>query len=191
MGQLIDISPDRDIIHYAPIIVSFLEGLSKRGFSFQNTKTKFYLICIIESIYSFCNFNWVLPYNFVSNLNQSFISGSKMVTVLNGKLSPGGGYTTYLTWLKEIGSKVLICPTGDIITFIDNIGKYILKLYEVSRHKTSAADVITTCLHITLQKEAKLQYNSSLKPCFWGVNLNIYENPRLESPSKNETMIGS
>ena len=92
---------------------------------------------------------------------------------------PGVGYTTYLTWLKEIGSKVLICPTGDIITFIDNIGKYILKLYEVSGHKTSAADVITTCLHITLQKEAKLQYNSSLKPCFWGVNLNIYEKQLL------------
>lgn len=98
-----------------------------------------------------------------------------MVTVLNGKLSHGGGYTTFLRWLKEIGSKVLICHPRDIITYIENIGKYIIKLYEVSRHKTSVADVITTCLHITLQKEANLQSNSSLKPCFWGVNLNIYE----------------
>ena len=118
VGQLIDISPDRDIIHYDPIIVSFLEGLSKRGFSFQNTKTKYYLICIIESIYSFCNFNWVLPFNFVSNLNQSFISGSKMVTVLNGKLSPGGGYTTNLGEKKNTNYALFLLVNQSFLTLI-------------------------------------------------------------------------
>ena len=175
VDHLTDIDPDSDITHYDAILVSFLEGLSSRGFLFLNTKTKFHVICIIEAIYSYCNFNWVLPYNFVSNLIQSFISGSKMVTVLNGKLSPGGGYTTYLTWLKGIGAEALTCPFGDIVTYIDNIGKYIIKLYEVSRHKTQSADVITTCLHINLQEEAKLQSKSSLKPNLWGENLTINE----------------
>lgn len=54
------------------------------------------------------------------------ISGSKMVAKLNGKISASGGYSTYLCWLRETGSKALTCPTNtDIDTFIDNIGTVI------------------------------------------------------------------
>ena len=101
------------------------------------------------------------------------------VSVLNGKLSPGGGYTTYLNWIKAIGSEKLSCPLGDLITYIDNIGRYIIKNYRVTKNKTPSADVITTCLHIILNNSDKLQCEETLKPIFWGENLTLADKQTL------------
>ena len=107
---------------------SFLEGLSGLDFSSQLSETKSYNIaCTIEHIYRLLNFNWILPYNFLLNLMESFVSGSKLVTTLNGKIYGGGGYKTYVDWLNARGESALPCPKGDIVTFIDNIGRYIVK----------------------------------------------------------------
>eukprot|EP00111_Clytia_hemisphaerica_P010060 TCONS_00029400-protein len=169
----INILPKNDVEHYDTFLVSFLEGLSNRNISSLDSQLQYQLIMTIEAIYSFCNVKWIFPYHFVSNVVQSFISGSKVVSVLNGKLTPGGGYTTFLNWLNEIGSAPLECHLGDIITFIDNIGKYIIKNYRVSKDKVGAADVITTTLRIILRTIHSLQTDASLKPIVWGVGLTV------------------
>lgn len=52
------------------------------------------------------------------------------MSTLNGKVTQGVSYSTYKTWLNVIkGDTVLICPDGDQVTYFDNIGKYISKLY--------------------------------------------------------------
>ena len=104
---------------------------------------------------------------------QSIVSGSKLVTNLNGKLYPGGSYSTYLEWLKVIGRDPLPCPTNDIVTFIDNIGRYIVKNYRVSYTQNNHPSIITTCLHITLDEESNLQKDASLKPSTWAQNITI------------------
>ncbi len=182
-NKLSKLDPDIEIFNHDPLFLSLLEGMSKRDFMFVEKQAKFHYLCIMESALSLVNFNWVLPFNFVSSLIQSFVSGSKVVTTLNGKLSPCGGYTTYLEWLKNLGSEVLKCPKGDIITFIDNIGRYIIKNYRVTKDKTSQADVITTCLHIVLEANQALQSRHDLKPCFWGASLTL-EDKQLAMENK-------
>ena len=108
-----------------PLIIAFLEGLSQKEFLSNNNpsnSTKFQFCCLLENIYCMTNLNWVLPMSFLSNLVQSLVSGSKIVSLLNGKLTPGGSYSTYLNWLKEVGNQKLVCPKGDVQTYLDNIG---------------------------------------------------------------------
>ena len=52
------------------------------------------------------------------------------MSTLNGKVTQGVSYSTNKTWLNVIkGDTVLICPDRDQVTYFDNIGKYISKLY--------------------------------------------------------------
>ena len=45
-----------------------------------------------------------------------------MIAKIKGKIFASGGYSTYLVWLRETGSKILKCPQDDLDTFVDNIG---------------------------------------------------------------------
>ena len=111
------------------------------------------------------------------------------MSVLNGKVSPGGGYHTYLNWLKDNGSEKLFCMLGDVVTFIDNIGKYVLKNYRVSTQKTASADVITTCLHIDLEDARALQSQEHLKPSTWGATLSLKEKQQLMNENINHSRL--
>jgi len=135
-----------------PLLRSFMEGVSNKKFSNLSTTAKMKIGHTIENIYGLCNLNWILPLSFSTNLVQSAVSGSKMVTEINGKVTSGGGYGSYRNWLKENGKLPLKCPTGDIQTYIDNIGKYVTKSYRVSKDKVQCA-VITTTLHLVLDDE--------------------------------------
>ena len=97
-------------------------------------------------IYQLRNFNLVLPHCFMSNLVQSCISGSKTVSVVNGKISPGGGYSTFQNWVDLQGSKVIECMPGTLDIYFDNIGKYIVKNWRVNSSKSKTADIITTTI---------------------------------------------
>ena len=59
------------------------------------------------------------------------------------------------------------CPKQDVITYFDNIGKYVVKSYRVSTEKTSQADIITATLHIKLGSD--LQCKENLKPSNWTI----------------------
>ena len=85
-----------------------------------------------EMIYFIHNLNLILPYCFLINLLQSFVSGSKKVPALYGKVTPGTGYTTYKSWLKNFGSNKI-----DTVMYFDNIGKYVIKNYRVTSEKTN------------------------------------------------------
>ena len=146
-------------------VVGFLEGAS--GISIKGdttTQIQFAACSIIESIYFLRNFNIILPYSFLMNLEQFLVSGSKTVTAVNGKISVGGSYTSVQKWLNEQGSEPLKSPDGDLVTFFDNIGRYIIQNYRVWTKKSSLADIISTVAHIILNKRVfyKISPNQNL-----------------------------
>ena len=64
-----------------PILVSFLGGIISK-----NHCNPFLLAVIVEAIYHLKNSNLILPDCFLANLVETFISGSKTVTAINGKI---------------------------------------------------------------------------------------------------------
>ena len=63
---------------------------------------------IVEMNYFIRNLNLLLPHCFLMNVSQSFVSGSKTVSVLNGKISPSVGYPTWKKWLDIVESSNLL-----------------------------------------------------------------------------------
>ena len=76
---------------------------------------------------------------------------------MNGKLHNSGSYPTIQSWLEEQDNEPLESPPGDLITFFDNIGKYTINNYRVRSKKSKSADIISTTLHIMLNKNSTLQ----------------------------------
>ena len=99
---------------------------------------------------------------------EHFVSGSKTIFVLNGKVLPGAGYMTQRKWFETQGQEKLKCTVKeDVVTYFDNIRKYIKKQYHVSYQKMSKSDVITLTLHIHLN--STIQNKEVLKPINWKV----------------------
>ena len=72
-------------------VAGFLEGASGISIKGDTTTQIHFAACsIIESIYFLRNFNIILPYSFLINLEQSLVSVSKTVTAVNGKISAVG-----------------------------------------------------------------------------------------------------
>ena len=78
-------------------------------------------------------------------------------------------HISYFNWLYDQGSEKLVCPQGDLITFFDNIGRYVIKNYRVHSAKTRSAAIISTVMHINLD-QMRLQDQEELKPIYWGAN---------------------
>ena len=115
-----------------PLLVNLISSMIGVDISsVTNTNGKFlYSVCmIIESIYHLKNDNLILPHCFLVNLIQTFISGSKSVTAINGKLLPAASDTSYRKWLNMHGSSELETPPYDVVVYFDNIWKYIVKNY--------------------------------------------------------------
>ena len=147
------------------ILVNFVCGVSGFGYKVPTNQLLFTFAKTIEMVYHLRNLNLVLPHCFLGNLIQSCISGSKSVSVVNGKTSPGGSYTTYKNWITDKGSAPLNIPmSGTIELWFDNIGRYINKQYRVNVNKMKSADVITTCIQVTLNDPTCLQEYSEFKP---------------------------
>ena len=143
------------------LVLSFIDGCCDIKYRQQtNNCLMFALSILIEMFYYIRNLNLILPHCFLVNLRQSFVSGSKSVSSLNGKISPSTGYTSYKKWVEHQGSNVLVCPDGDI------------KRYHVASQKIKSADIITATLHIKLGG-SDIQKKESLKPGRWmKVNVN-------------------
>ena len=60
------------------------------------------------------------------------------------------------------GDTVLICPDGDQVTYFDNIGRYISKLYRVLSQKYIQSNINTATLNMKL-REQQLQKTEALK----------------------------
>lgn len=93
-------------------------------------------------IYFIRNFNLVLPYRFLVNILQYFVSSSKTVSALYGRVTPEASYSTYKKWVNANGKKALKRPKDDQVTFFDNIGKYVLKNYSMSSQKNVGPDIV-------------------------------------------------
>ena len=90
---------------------------------------------------------------FLINFEQSLVSISKTVTAVNGKISAGGSYTSVQKWLNEQGSEPLKLFDGILVTFVDNIGPYVIQNYRVWTKKNNLSDIITTVVHMILNKK--------------------------------------
>ena len=138
------------------LVVSFICACANIQIEDQKNKNFIYAVAVaVEIIYYLRDLNIILPHCFLINLVQSFVSGSKTVSVLNGKVTPSCGYELYKNKLELKGSYKLVCPKNDVITFFDNIGKYVIKNYRVT-------DVVTATLHF--QISSRFQKDVSLKP---------------------------
>ena len=60
----------------------------------------------------------------------------------------------------------MYAPDQDVITYFDNIGRYINKCYRVSTRSMETADIVTVTLHMLLNN-GQLQQNPMLKPGTW------------------------
>ena len=111
-----DLNPRDFLAGRNTVLLSFLRSVapSKNPNSYQ-------FAILVESVYHLRNNNLILPHSFMANLIQTFISGSKTVTALNGKLLAGGSDTTYRTWLKENALEIEL-PVEDSDIFVDNVG---------------------------------------------------------------------
>ena len=154
---LMDLDIFKFIKEHNQILVKFLCGISSMDLERESNQLHFAFASAIEMFYYLRNLNLVLPHSFLGNLVQSCTSGSKSLSVVNGKTSPGGGYTTFRNWIELKGSTPLNCMHGSIDVYFDNIGKYIVKSYRVSSTKTKTADIITTAILSSCQRERMKQ----------------------------------
>ena len=69
---------------------------------------------MIESIYHLRKRNLVLPFSFLLNIIQTFITGSKLVLTNNGMLPGGAKDTTYQTWLNANAVDPRKTPLDDL-----------------------------------------------------------------------------
>ena len=159
-----------------PLLVNFIASLV--GYSIERTTDEQFLFAFavaIECIYHLKNQNAILPHCFLINLIQSFISGSKTVTALNGKISPGASDASYRRWLKEQGNVEPELPDGDFDLYLDNVGKYIKKNYRVDCNMDNTPTVITAAVTIALQppddESTGVQFRNDLMPCHWQTGL--------------------
>ena len=146
------------------VLLSFLRAVapSKDPNSYQ-------LAMLVENVYHIRNNNLVLPHSFMTNLIQTFISGSKTVTALNGKLLAGGSDTTYRIWLRQNAEEMEL-PSEDSDIFVDNVGHYVVKSYRVSQEKNAKPNVVTASINIPWNSDTpnNLQQQENLKPGYWG-----------------------
>ena len=160
------------------VLLAFLSGCVNFNFSKQTNKTLLYASAVcVEMTYYLRNTNLILPHSFSLNLTQMFVSSSKTTSVIDDKLSPSAGYTSYRNWVETQGAVKNTVPGGDIITFFDNIGRYITKSYRINTSKTKSADIITTTLTLKPKSSLGIQGKPDLKPSAWKKRLN----PKTES----------
>ena len=155
-GFLKTLDPDEYIWKREPLLTSFLSGVTGHNLNTTIKQQTLYVYAImIESIYHLRNQNLVLPFSFLSNIIQTFISGSKTVTSINGKLLSGGRDTTYRAWLNANAVNPLPTPPNDLDIFIDNVGKCIAKGYRVQHEQVNTPTVVTATFNISLNNETK------------------------------------
>ena len=131
-----------------PLLMAFIDGCVNFRYNEANSTVLLFAYAVtIEMVYYLRNLNLVLPHCFLINLLQSFTSGSKTVSMLNGKMSAGASYPTYKRWLARIGQFSVPVPNTAVYTFFDNLGKYIRKSYSVKATKLKRANIITCVLH--------------------------------------------
>ena len=101
-------------------LLSFLLGASGLGLNTLTEKTQYALACVIESIYHLRNSNIVLPHSFLAKLEQFYTSGSKVIPVINGKLTLAGSYFTVHSWMSKRAENLLLCTEGKYLMHESN-----------------------------------------------------------------------
>ena len=79
------------------LLTFFSQFPSKKGINYREQSGNLMLFTIavaVEMIYFICSLNLVLLHCFKINLLESFVSGSKNKSALDGKVTPGAGCTT-------------------------------------------------------------------------------------------------
>ena len=155
------------------MLVNFVSSITGRSIERMEDEQLYRFASCIESIYHLKNSNLILPHSFLSNLIMTTTSGSKTVTEVNAKTSPGASDTTYRKWIASQGQEELKSPAGNLDVYIDNIGKYKVPSFRVQTDNNRTPTVITAILNIPLKSTLELmniQYKSELQPSAWRPN---------------------
>ena len=170
LNSLIKIYSKVYLAEREPILILVLEGIVSKSHC-----NAFLLAVIVETIYHLKNTNLILPHCFITNLVETFISGSKTVTTINGKILRGASDTSHRKWVNENGREKNRVPYCDLDVYVDNIGKYIVKKYRVHSERNNSPTVVTPVINIELQQNEAdtkdIQFIENLKPCNWQGNL--------------------
>ncbi|XP_057301718.1 uncharacterized protein LOC130636116 [Hydractinia symbiolongicarpus] len=94
-SYLMNLGSQSFLLERDEFISSFICSIASIKIEDQTNKTFLYCLAVtVEMIYFLQNQNVILPHCFMMNLVQAFVSGSKIVSVVNGKAAPGASYTT-------------------------------------------------------------------------------------------------
>ena len=107
LNYLTHIDSKKYITEREPIFVSFLEGIIPKNHCNP------FLLAVV-AIYHLKNSNLILPHCFLAILVETFISGSKTVTAINGKNLPSVSDTTYKKWLNENEKEKNVVPNCNL-----------------------------------------------------------------------------
>ena len=173
--DLSTINPATYILDRSKCLTLLLNGISPVKMDKMKDKDLFMFARTIEQVYHMRFRKAILPFSFISSMVQFYTSGSKTVSVLNGKLSPGGSYFTISEWMAKQGKDPLCAPPGDVETLFDNAGRYHLKTYRVSAADYKKSTIFTTGIHIAFNDNLDLQKRADLKPSLWGASLTEIE----------------
>ena len=108
---------DRFIDEINNILVQYILDLSAVNLKEENEQVKSAVAEVLEGCYYLRNFHLVLPHSFLCNFIQSCSCGSKSVSVVNGKIFPGGSSKTLKSWLNSHGGVALHMMKGLIDIF--------------------------------------------------------------------------
>ena len=107
----------------------------------------------------------------ITNLAETFISGSKTVTAIIGKILPGASDTNYRKWVNENGREKNRVPYCDLDVYVDNTDKYIVKKYRAHSERNNSPTAVTAVINIELQQNKadtkNIQFIENLKPRYW------------------------
>ena len=118
-----------------PILISFLKGIVSK-----NHCNPFLLSVIVEAIYHLKNTNLILPHCFLTNIFETFVSGLKIVTAINGKILPRASDTSYRKWVNENGREKNGVSYCDLDVHVSS--KCIVKKYRVHSERNNSPTVV-------------------------------------------------
>ena len=161
-----------------PILISFLKGIVSKSHC-----NPFLLAVIVEAIYHLKITNLILLLCFLSNLIETFISGSKTVTTINGKILPVVSDPSHRKWVNDNRREKNRIPYCDLDVYVD-IGKYIVKKCRVHSERINSPTVVTAVINIEPQQNKgdtkNIQFIENLQPRYWQGTLNQRSNSMFD-----------
>ena len=157
LEELMNIEPEEWFKERAPIIQGIVH-------QFSDSKTPTIAkVVAAEHLYSLINRNLMSPFSFAKNVVSYSLTPSKRLIDLNGKMHPGGGYSTMKSWLANMALDLLPFPNGDALVAFDNV-QIVQKRWTVRVDNKAKVSILTSVCHSEVEPNGNLQRKADLSP---------------------------